>query len=208
MTAMRLMGKRQLGELEASEFVVTLIISDIASVAMQDTGIPLLHGLIPIFVLMSLEFIFVFICLKSLKFRKLACGKPCILLENGRVIRKELTRSRFSIDELMEELRGLNVTDLGSLKYVILETSGKISVIPFADRLPATPSDFGQKPVEKGLPILIINDGRLLEQNANIRNVDRQWVEDYLRTNGRLLIKNILIMTIDDAGGIYIQEKE
>jgi len=205
---MRLMGKRQLGELEASEFVVTLIISDIASVAMQDTGIPLLQGLIPIFVLMSLEFIFVFCCLKSLKFRQIACGKPCILLENGRLLRDELKRSRFSINELTEELRGLGVTDLSTLKYVILETTGKISAIPYAEYQPATPADLAQKPVDKGLPVIIINDGRLLEENAKIRNVDKQWVDGYLRTNNYPLIQGILLMTIDDAGGIFIQEKE
>lgn len=205
---MRILGKRQLGELEASEFVITLLISELAAVPMQDIGTPLLHGVIPILTMVSLELLFTYGIIKSLRFRVLLCGKPCIVIQNGRIIQKELIKSRISVDELLEELRAKSVTDISQVKYGILETSGDLSVILFSQFNPVTAGDMKLNPPDTGLPIVVINDGRLLQNNMKIRNVDSDWIKKYLRSKKMPEMRDIFLMTIDDLGNIYVSEKE
>jgi len=205
---MRILGKRQLGELEASEFVITLLISELAAVPMQDIGTPLLHGVIPILAMVSLELLFTYGIIKSLRFRILLCGKPSIVIQNGRIIQKELLKSRISVDELLEELRSKNVTDISQVKYGILETSGDLSVILFSQFNPVTAGDMKVNPPDTGLPVVVINDGKLLQNNMKIRNVDSDWIKKYLRSKKMPEMRDIFLMTIDDLGNIYVSEKE
>jgi len=205
---MRILGKRQLGELEASEFVITLLISEVAAVPMQDIGTPLLHGVIPILTMVSLELLFTFGIIKSLRFRVLLCGKPSVVVQNGRIIQKELLRNRISVDELLEELRAKNVTDISKVKYAILETSGDLSVILYSRFNTATADDMNQNPPDTGLPVVLINDGKLLQKNMEVRNVDREWVENCLKNKKMPQVRDIFLMTVDDLGNVYISEKE
>ena len=128
----RLLGKHQIGQLEPSELVLTLIIADLASVPMQDNGIPLLSGLIPIVVLLCLSTIISVLCGKSIRFRALLCGRPSVIVENGQVVEAELKKNRLTLDELMEELRIQGYADFKSIKFALLETNGQLSVLPFA----------------------------------------------------------------------------
>ena len=143
----RLMGKRQVGELEPSELVLALLIADLAAVPMQDFGIPLLTGIIPILTLLCLTMALSVLTMKSVRFRAVLCGRPSIIVENGKLHQREMQKNRFTVDELMEELRMKGITDLNSIKYAILETNGQISVLPYAAQQPVTaPGDHQRRP--------------------------------------------------------------
>ena len=137
----RLMGKRQVGELEPSELVLSLIIADLASVPMQDYGIPLLTGVVPILTLLSVTMILSVLTMKSVTFRALLCGRPSIVVQDGTVIQREMVKTRLTVDELLEELRIKGYTDLSQIKYAILETNGQLSVLPYANQKPPTARD-------------------------------------------------------------------
>ena len=139
----RLLGKHQIGQLEPSELVLTLIIADLASVPMQDNGIPLLAGLIPIVVLLALSSIISVLCTKSIRFRALLCGRPSVVVENGQVVEAELRKNRLTLDELMEELRIQGYADFKAIKFALLETNGQLSVLPYAADKPVTAAQMG-----------------------------------------------------------------
>ena len=142
----RLMGKRQVGELEPSELVLALIIADLAAVPMQDFGIPLLTGIIPILTLLCITMALSVLTMKNVKFRAIVCGRPSIIVENGTLHQREMQKNRFTVDELMEELRMKGITDLSTVKYAILETNGRLSVLPYANQLPVTAEQMNVTP--------------------------------------------------------------
>lgn len=204
----RLMGKRQVGELEPSELVLALIIADLAAVPMQDFGIPLLSGIIPILTLLSLTMIISVISMKSIKFRALICGRPSIIVENGKLHQREMAKNRFTVDELMEELRMKGITDISTVKYAILETNGQISVLPFADQKPPTARDLKVAPEDPGLPAILINDGRILDHNLRLRGYNRGWLDKQLKAHGAKRSEDVYLLTADELGRIYFAPKE
>ena len=143
----RLMGKRQIGEMEASEFVVTMLVANLAAIPMQDGGIPLYSGLVPILTVLGVELVLSSLSLRSIRLRRLLCGKPVILIENGRVLQENMRATRVTMDELMGHLRDKDVMDVQTVQYAILETNGTLSVFPY--------------PKERYLPVTIIEDGYL-----------------------------------------------
>ena len=143
----RLLGKRQIGQLEPSELVVTMLLADLASIPMQDGGIPLYSGVLPIFTVLALELILSVLSVKSLGLRRLLCGKPVILIENGKVLQSSLKKTRLSLDELTGHLRQKDVLDLSQVQYAILETNGSLSVFPYPKYRPASAMDAGIKPM-------------------------------------------------------------
>ena len=204
----RLMGKRQVGELEPSELVLALIIADLAAVPMQDFGIPLLSGIIPILTLLCITMIISVLSMKSVGFRALICGRPSIIVENGKLHQREMAKNRFTVDELMEELRMKGITDISTVKYAILETNGQISVLPFADQKPPTAKDMAVAPEEAGLPLVIINDGRVLDHNLKIRGYDQVWLNKQLRSHGVKKPEEVYLLTADELGRTYFAPKE
>ena len=204
----RLMGKRQVGELEPSELVLALIIADLAAVPMQDLGIPLLAGIVPIFTLLALTMAISVLNLRSLRFRALLCGRPSVVVEDGIVIERELRRNRFTLDELMEELRLKGVTDLRSVRYAILETNGQLSVLPQAEERPITAAQMGKHPEDPGLPLPIINDGRILERNLQVRGLSRDWLRRRLAEHGVTRVEDVFLLSVDEAGTVYFLPKE
>lgn len=204
----RLMGKRQVGELEPSELVLALIIADLAAVPMQDFGIPLLSGIIPILTLLCITMILSVLTMKSVKFRALICGRPSIIVENGRLHQREMIKNRFTVDELMEELRMKGVTDLSVVKYAILETNGQISVLPYANQLPVTAEQMNVTPEDVGLPIVIINDGRVLDHNLKTRGLNRQWLQNYLEAHKLKRAQDVFLLTVDEQNRVYCVAKE
>lgn len=204
----RLMGKRQVGELEPSELVLALIIADLASVPMQDFGIPLLTGIIPIFTLLSVTMIISVISMKSVRFRALLCGRPSIIVENGKIHQREMKKNRFTVDELMEELRMKGITDISTVKYAILETNGQISVLPYANQLPATAQQMNVTPEDVGLPLVIINDGRVLEHNLKTRGFNLEWLQKRLAEHHVQRTEDVFLLTVDEQNRVYFVVKE
>ncbi len=202
----RLMGKRQIGQLEPSELVLSLLIADLAAVPMQDFGIPLLMGIIPILTLLCLSTIFSVLTVKSIRFRTLLCSRPSVVIQDGEILVGEMVKNRFTVDELMEELRVAGVTDLSSVKYAVLETTGRISVVP-RDR-PATIRDLGREEVDGGMPLILISDGRVLTENLHIRGLSRQWLQEELTKRGVQDASQVFLMTVNEVGGVYFSRKE
>ena len=204
----RLMGKRQIGQLEPSELVLSLLIADLAAVPMQDFGIPLLMGIIPILTLLCLSTILSVLTVKSIRFRALLCSRPSIVVQDGQILIKEMVKNRFTVDELMEELRVAGITDLSSVKYAVLETTGRISVLPKAEEKPVTVKDMKLPAQDNGLPVILISDGRILSQNLKIRNLTEAWLKKQLRQREVQDIRHVFLMTVDEKGHIYLAEKE
>lgn len=204
----RLMGKRQVGELEPSELVLALLIADLAAVPMQDFGIPLLTGLIPILTLLCLTMALSVLTMKSIKFRAILCGRPSIIVENGKLHQREMKRNRFTLDELMEELRMKGVTDLSTVKYAILETNGQLSVLPFAAQQPPTARDLDLSLPEPGLPVILINDGRIMSRALHHRGLDEAWLDQQLRQHHVRHIRDVFLLSVDETNRVCLIEKE
>ena len=206
--AMRIMGKRQLGELELSELVVAVLISNIAAHPLQDIGIPLMNGVLPIAVLLSCELLISWLSLKSDKLRCLLFGKPSMLINHGRIDQAEMKKNRFSLDELSEALRKKGITDLNTVRQAVLETDGTLNVLQYANCCPVTPAQLKLKIEERGLPITLISDGNVETANLRLLGKDISWLESILRQSGLSGPRQVYFMTIDSLGGIYLQQKE
>ena len=203
----RLMGKRQVGQMEPSEFVVTMMIANLATIPMEDDGIALFSGLVPICVILGTELVLSFLNLKSSKIRKLLCGKPVILIENGNILQQNLRKTRISLDELTGHLREKDVLDIRSVQYAILETNGNLSVFPYPKEQPASARDAGIKVRQQFLPITIVSDGELMEQNLAIAKKDRQWLDRVLEEKHASL-QDTWLLTVDGANHVTFFRKE
>ena len=203
----RLMGKRQIGQMEPSEFVVTMLVANLASIPMQDGGIPLLSGLVPILTVLGVELVLSAASMGSVWVRRLLCGKPVILIENGRIIQSALRSTRITLDELTGHLREKDVLDLRSVQYAILETNGNLSVFPYPKDMPAPASAAGITVKEQHLPISIIEDGYLYEENLSVAKKDKKWVQKILDEH-RTSLKQTWLLTVDEKGHIVWIPKE
>ena len=203
----RLMGKRQIGQMEPSEFVVTMLVANLASIPMQDGGIPIFTGIVPIVTVLGVELILSDLSLRSLKFRKILCGKPVILIENGNILQKNLRKTRVTLDELTGHLREKDVLDLESVQYAILETNGNLSVFPYPKEKPASAKEAGIQVKKQYLPITIISDGKLMHENLKIAKKDTRWVQQVLRDN-RATLKETWLLTVDNGDHVYFCRRE
>ena len=203
----RLMGKRQLGEMEPAEFVVSMLLADLASVPMQDIGIPLLTGVIPILVVLALELLLAVFSMRSIKFRQFFCGKPVILIQDGTILQKALRSARITADELTESLRQKEVTDIASVQYAILETNGTLSVLLKSYAMPPTAKDLGVKAAPTVLPITLISDGRILTENLKKSGHDRQWLNQQLACHG-CKPDDVFLLTTEPGGKLFLARKE
>ena len=204
----RIMGKRQVGELEPSELVLALLISDLAAVPMQDFGIPLAAGVIPIITLLCITMILSVLTMKSIRFRVLMCGRPSVVIQDGTLHRNEMERNRVTIDELMEELRMQGITDITTIKYAILETNGRLSVLLRAEEQPVTAKQMGIATEDVALPLVIINDGRLLSHNLKIRGLNETWLKKQLDAQGVHQVEDVFLMTVDEQNHVFCTLKE
>jgi uncharacterized membrane protein YcaP (DUF421 family) len=206
-TVIRLMGKRQIGQMEASEFVVTMLVANLASIPMQDSGIPLFSGFIPIATVLGLELVLSHLSLRSIRLRKLLCGKPVILIENGNILQENLRKTRVTLDELTGHLREKDVLDLRSVQYAILETNGNLSVFPYPEDRPANAQEAGVKTQKQYLPLTVISDGVLLVENMKKAGKDRAWVQKILQQKNAA-IHNTWLLTVDGADHVVFYRKE
>ena len=205
--SVRLMGKRQVGQMEPSEFVVTMLVANLASIPMQDEGIPLFSGLIPILTVLGAELVLSVASMGSLRLRRLLCGKPVILIENGKIIQENLRRTRITLDELTGHLRLKDVLDLTSVQFAILETNGDLSIFLYPAHRPATAKEAGVQVGKQALPVTLIDDGRLLKKNLPIANKDEKWVHKVLRAHHSTLEETFLL-TVDAMDTILWLPKE
>ncbi|MBQ4600678.1 MAG: DUF421 domain-containing protein [Oscillospiraceae bacterium] len=205
--SIRMLGKRQVGQMEPSEFVVTMLVANLASIPMQDGGIPLYSGLVPILTVLGIELVLSFLSLRSLRFRKLLCGKPVILIENGNILQENLRRTRVTLDELTGHLREKDVLDLGSVQYAILETNGNLSVFPYPKDRPATAGEAGIATRQQYLPITVISDGKLLPENLKKANKNSAWLRQTLKKH-QASVAQTWLLTVDGADRITFYRKE
>ena len=203
----RLMGKRQIGEMEPAEFVVTMLVANLAAIPMQDGGIPLYSGLVPILTVLGVELVLSAASMGSVRVRKLLCGKPVILIENGKILQHALRATRVTLDELTGHLRDKGILDLRTVQYAILETNGKLSVFPYPKDAPATAKDAGIQAKEQYLPVTIVADGHLYKENLTIAHRDEAWLQKELRERETTLERTWLL-TVDEKGHTLWLEKE
>ena len=203
----RCMGKRQIGQMEPSEFVVAMLIADLIAIPMQNSGIPLYYGVIPVVTVLGLELLLSGLSMKSLRIRRLLCGKPVILIENGNLLQRNLRRTGVTLDELTSHLREKDVLDLSSVQYAILETNGSLSVFPYPKEMPASARDAGIMVRQQFLPITIIEDGHLLRDNLIHAKKDSAWVEKVL-TQRQATVQSTWLLTVDRANHILFIPKE
>lgn len=206
--SMRLMGKRQLSELELPELAIAVLIADLAAHPLQDIGIPLMNGLFPIVVLSCCELIISGAALRHAGLRTLLFGRPCFLIRRGVIDQKEMRRCRLNLEELYEELRTQSVTDASQVEYAVLETDGTLSVILYPEFRPVTLRDMGLTPRDAGYPRILINDGKLMRENLRLSGRDEVWLRRELKKRGASAVSEVYLLLLDDAGGIYYLPKE
>lgn len=187
-TSMRIMGKRQLGQLEPSELVATIIMSELAAMPIADDEMPLHHPVGAILVILLIEIIMATLALKSIKLREVFGGKPSAIIANGRISKQALKRNRITVDELVEELRQKDITDISTVKHAIMEGSGVLSVIQY----PST------------LPSILISDGRLLKNNMDYMGVTEKYIMDELKNRGITTVKDVFLLMLDEQHTFYL----
>ena len=199
--SIRLMGKRQIGQMEASEFVVTMLVANLASIPMQDGAIPLYSGLVPILTVLGLELVLSGLILKSVGLRRFFCGKPVILIDNGKILQNNLRKTRVTLDELTGHLREKDVLDIRAVQYAILETDGNLSVFPYPREKPAPARDACVHTRKQFLPITIIEDGYLSRENLQKAGKDQKWLTKVLMEQGAE-VQNTFLLTVDPGDHI------
>ncbi|MDD3346238.1 DUF421 domain-containing protein [Oscillibacter sp.] len=209
MIGLRVMGKRQIGELEPSELVLTMMISDLATVPMQDFGIPLLAGVIPILTLLALSMLLSQISLHNLRFRSLVCGTPTVLIRRGKLEQSAMQKNRYTLDELLEELRGQGFSGIEDVKYAVLENSGQLSVFPWTACQPPTAQQLGLRLEDDvTLPVILINDGRVLRKNLIACGRDDAWLQNQLRHHALSSPEEVFLLTLDEQDAVFCVKKE
>lgn len=197
--AMRIMGKRQISDLQTSELVITLIISDIAAIPMQNTSQPLLSGFVPIIILIFIEVAISIIMMKSNKFRQVLCGAPVVVIKNGKVYKSEMKKLRLTIEDLSVQLRQQNIFSFQEVEYCIVETNGQISVLKKPEKRNPTASDMNIKIPDNGIETVVISDGKFLTHSLELCGQSKRWVEEKLKEKS-IDMKDVFIMTADNSG--------
>ena len=206
LVVMRLMGKREIGQLQPFELAISIMIADLSTVPMADIGIPIFNGIIPILGLLLMHLIISIVNLKSLKAREIICGKPRILIYRGKIDEKALKKERFTINELQERLRGNNIVNISDVEYAILETSGQVTVIQKPEKRNTIPEDFNIYPEYEGITYDLVVDGKIMEKNLEVLGKDYQWLEKEL-SKMNIKPEEALIATLDGKGKIFCQKK-
>lgn len=203
---MRLMGKREIGQMQPFELAISIMIADLASIPMSDIGIPISNGIIPILGLLVMHLIISIINIKSSKMREFICGKPTILIYKGKIDEKKMKKERFTLNELEEKLRSNNITNIGDVEFAILETSGDISVIQKPNKRTTTPEDFNIMPEYEGISYNLVIDGKIMKENLNKIGKDYNWLKKQTQ-KFQMMPEEAFIVTINEKGNIFCQKK-
>ena len=207
LASVRLMGKRQISQLQTSELVVTLLISELAVMPIQQHNEPLWNGLIPMVVLVGCEIVVSLLMLKSGKFRQAVCGSPMVIIENGRVLQDQLRRLRMSTEDLFEELRLAGAFALEDVAYAIVETNGQLSVLKKSSADYLTPKQAGVKATSEALEVVVVSDGKISQNSLRLCGRDPVWLREQLRFQG-VELADVFIMTVRTDGQQRVIRKE
>ena len=209
LAVMRLMGKREIGQLQPFELAISIMIADLAATPMAESGVPITNGIMPILGLLVMHLIISIINIKSTKVRQIICGKPSLLIFRGKIDQKVLKKERFTINELEERLRDNNIFNIGDVEYAILETSGQVTVIPKPNKRPTTPEDFNIETRYEGIPYDLVVDGKVEYENLKKIGKDYKWLQKQTEKFG-IKPEQALIVTIDGDNQFFCQaiEKE
>ncbi len=187
--------------------MVTMLVANLATIPMQDGGVPLFFGIVPIVTVLGLELVLSYLSLRSVRLRKLLCGKPVILIENGNILQGNLRKTRLTLDELTGHLREKDVLDLRAVQYAILETNGNLSVFPYPQERPATAAEAGIPAQKQYIPLTVISDGVLMKENLQKTGKDLGWVNKVLAKQGAS-VRSTWLLTVDGADNIVFYPKE
>ena len=202
----RVMGKRQLGEMQPFELVLTLIIADLATIPMAEVSVPVLHGIVPVLTLVVLHFILTYLSSVSNKFASFLSGKPVIVINPDGIDAKALKNLNISVDDVFEAIRGCGYFSVEQIQYAIMETNGKMSVLPKSNFAPVTVQDMKLKVEKSVIPINVVNEGKILKDNLEIAKIDEAKVMELLNKAKVKKVKDVLLMTIDKQGSVYLQQ--
>ena len=186
---LRLMGKKQIGQLQPYQLVIVIMLSALAAIPMENSGVPLLSGLFPIITLLLAEVVLSYLSLKSERARGIICGTPSVLIENGKIVEQELSRIRYNINDLLEQLRAKDMPNIADVEFAILETSGQLSIIPKSQKRPLVPADLKVETAYEGIPVTLVIDGRVFQQNLQKMNLSIEWLKLELKKFGVINFK-------------------
>lgn len=206
--ALRLMGNREIGQLQPFELVGIIMISELATIPSENVGIPLLSGIIPILALLLASLTLAWISLKSERARTLICGTPIILIERGEILEETLKKNCYNLTDLLEELRLKNVPNIADVEFAVLETNGQLSVFPKSQNRPTTPKDFMLKTPYEGLPLTLIMDGNLNHKNLQLGNKDLAWLKSELYKEEIYRVEDVLLASLDSSDNLFVQAKK
>jgi len=207
LVTMRLLGKRQIGEMQPAELVVTFLLSEIFSIPMQDISIPLSSMIVPVLLIVSFEMLTSVISMKSIKFRQLLQGNSIILIKDGKLDQKQLKQLRMTTDDLLEALRKKNVFDISTVRYAVVETDGTLSVMLRAGETAVKIKDLGKSVTEVQMPYVVISDGRVIKKNMQLCGCDDRRLNKILKKNG-VRADEVMILTLDGDGNTVLIKKE
>lgn len=205
--AVRIMGKRQIGELKPHELVITVLVSQVASIPLEDNSIPLLSTLVPIMIFVAFEIIVSVISMKSLGFRNLIQGKPIVVIKNGKLDEKQMKRLRLTMDDLIDAIRQKDVFDISTVREAVVETNGSVSVLQNANECPVTPKQLNLNVDENTVPVAVVMDGKPVAEYFGKEKINQSEI-DLLVAASKLNISKIMLLTIDESGNTYLIEKE
>lgn len=204
----RLMGKREIGALSPFDLVITIMLAEMAALPIESLDLPLLLGAVPIVTLALAQIVLSFVCMKSEIARGVLCGNPSIVIRDGKIVEKEMRRQRYTISDLMEQLRLNNVANVGDVEFAILETNGQLSVLPKSQKRPVCCNDLNVQTQYEGLPVSLIVDGHIDYGALKGADLDLTWLKEQLKSRGITDIKGVLFCSLDSSGNLYIQERD
>lgn len=205
--AVRVMGKRQIGELKPHELVITILVSQIASIPLQDNAMPLANSIIPLLILIGFEIIASIISMKSIRFRNALQGKPIFVIRHGKLDEKQMRRLRFTMDDLVDALRQKDVFDISQVEDAVVETNGSLSVLMKPEYSPVTPEQLNLEVKDDGMPVVIVMDGKPVSEYFGAEKIKNSEIELLLKKHD-LQAKRIMLLTVDDSGNLYVIDKE
>lgn len=204
---MRIMGKREVGQLSPFDLVVAIVIAELAALPMSEKHISLFQGIVPILTLMTAEVALSWLCLKSIVARKLISGKPSIIIVNGKIDAVQMRQSRYNIHDLLTQLRDKGIANIDDVEFAILETSGRLSVVPKSQKRQVTPEDFHISTTYEGLSIPLIIDGKVLQENIEKTGLHPDWLKTELKMRGIDSAQDVLFASLDTKGYLYVSPK-
>ena len=203
LAVIRLMGKRQVAQMEPSEFAVTMLVANLASIALEEPDTPIWSGAMAMGTVLVLEYMLSIVSLRSVRLRRVLCGKPVILIDNGQLLMENLRATRVNLDELSGHLREKGILDFASVQFAILETNGAVTVFPFPHCQPPTAADLGVEAGKQELPCTVISDGRLIAHNLRLAGKNELWLQDYLHGQG-CTRDQVALLTLTPGGKTHL----